>query len=168
MKRAAGFTLIELVIVIVILGILGAVAAPRFINLQDDAYAANINSLKGSIQSAATLANTKAVLGGWDKTASVDDKKVDEVTVQFAYGFPKANADGIIKMLQNDSAFTASGETDYNFDTIVAGQGEPAATATTIVIYPKGRAAQKTTCNVTYTQATDDSPVKIEAKTDGC
>ena len=39
MKRSAGFTLIELVIVIVILGILAVTAAPKFLNLQSDARA---------------------------------------------------------------------------------------------------------------------------------
>ena len=37
MKKQAGFTLIELVIVIIILGILAVTAAPKFLNLQDDA-----------------------------------------------------------------------------------------------------------------------------------
>ncbi|WP_219592386.1 prepilin-type N-terminal cleavage/methylation domain-containing protein, partial [Aeromonas salmonicida] len=37
MKKQAGFTLIELVIVIIILGILAVTAAPKFLNLQGDA-----------------------------------------------------------------------------------------------------------------------------------
>ncbi|MFH7563963.1 pilus assembly FimT family protein [Oceanimonas smirnovii] len=158
MKRAAGFTLIELVIVIVILGILGAVAAPRFINLQGDAYEANINGLKGSLQSAMTLANTRAVLEGDDKGAA--DVTIDGETVKFIHGFPTANADGILKMLQNfdtDAFTTFDGGAD-------AGD--------TLTIAPKARAgddAADTTCKVVYTAAkNDDTAAKITYETDGC
>ena len=50
MKRSAGFTLIELIIVIVILGILAVTAAPKFINLQGDARTSTVNGLKGAVQ----------------------------------------------------------------------------------------------------------------------
>ena len=46
MKRQQGFTLIELVVVIIILGILAVTAAPKFINLQSDARASAIQGLK--------------------------------------------------------------------------------------------------------------------------
>ncbi|GHY14243.1 MSHA biogenesis protein MshA [Vibrio cholerae] len=46
MKRQGGFTLIELVVVIVILGILAVTAAPRFLNLQGDARKASLQGLK--------------------------------------------------------------------------------------------------------------------------
>ncbi len=49
MKRQQGFTLIELVVVIVILGILAVTAAPKFMNLQGDARNASLQGLKGAI-----------------------------------------------------------------------------------------------------------------------
>lgn len=50
MKRQGGFTLIELVVVIVILGILSVTAAPRFLNLQDDARDSAAQGLRGAME----------------------------------------------------------------------------------------------------------------------
>ncbi|WP_448551079.1 type II secretion system protein [Thalassotalea montiporae] len=60
--KASGFTLIELVVVIVILGILSAVAVPRFINLSSDANEAALEALAGSLESTANLYNSKALV----------------------------------------------------------------------------------------------------------
>ncbi|MBA5764340.1 type II secretion system protein [Vibrio sp. 404] len=54
-NKPSGFTLIELVIVIVVLGILAVTAMPRLINLQSDARIAALNGLKGGMQSAADM-----------------------------------------------------------------------------------------------------------------
>ena len=117
MRKSAGFTLIELVIVIIILGILGAVAAPRLFNLQGDAYGANLNALKSSISTAATMANAKAQIAG--ELGGDDGDEIDGTAagksikgydgISFIYGYPEAleNADeltppaGILGTLEN-------------------------------------------------------------------
>ncbi|RWX54661.1 type II secretion system protein [Photobacterium chitinilyticum] len=64
MRFQRGFTLIELVVVIVLLGILAVTAAPRFLNVQDDAKDSTYLSLKGSFHSAVELFHSKWLVDG--------------------------------------------------------------------------------------------------------
>jgi len=59
-----GFTLIELVVVITILGILAAFAIPRFAGLEGNARAAVVEGLGGSVRAAAALAHSLSLVGG--------------------------------------------------------------------------------------------------------
>lgn len=91
MKRQGGFTLIELVVVIVILGILAVTAAPRFLNLQGDAREASIQGLKGAIDGAAGIVYGKSAVEGEELASSGED--VEGITT--AYGYPTADDAGI-------------------------------------------------------------------------
>jgi len=67
-----GFTLIELVVVIVILGILAAFAIPRYVNTTTDARIAAVNGLAGGLRSAVSLAKAKYQIVGNFTLATVD------------------------------------------------------------------------------------------------
>lgn len=86
MKKQAGFTLIELVIVIIILGILAVTAAPKFLNLQDDARLAAANGVKASLQSSSQLVYSKAAIEGIESTSGA--VSVANETINTSFGYP--------------------------------------------------------------------------------
>jgi len=145
MKKQQGFTLIELVVVIIILGILAVTAAPKFINLQGDARASALQGLKGAIQGANSLVYSKAALLGQEKgDASV---KVDDTsTVAILNGYMKATKASLEAGM--DITFDdASSQTAVKADWIIDSK---TGTPGTAKIYQHGAPAE---CYFTYTEA---------------
>ena len=81
-----GFTLIELVVVIVILGILAAFAVPRFMGLETQARVASVNSLAGTLRSAASMAHSVYMARGNPANPVV----IDGQNINFTNGYPDA------------------------------------------------------------------------------
>lgn len=118
MKRQGGFTLIELVVVIVILGILAVTAAPRFLNLQDDAKNAALEGLSGAMQGAAGIVYGKAAIEGVEASgASSVTMSGDDIKTVF--GYPAASENGILLAIEKSDDFTVlqSGNDDPTDDT---------------------------------------------------
>ena len=88
LKTQQGFTLIELVVVIVILGILAATAAPKFIDLTGDAKASTIQAVRGSVESATTLVHAKALIAGDSAVTGgldLDGDTTDEIALRYSW-----------------------------------------------------------------------------------
>lgn len=163
-NKSTGFTLIELVVVIAIIGIIAATALPRYINLQKQARTAKAQAIYGSIKSAAALARANCIveLAGLVNpvqcTTTGGKTKMDGLDIDMVNQYPAATATGIIAAAQLSA--TADGV-----------KITPGATGTDpVVIEISGGTAPN--CQIAYTAATSNAsgPVApvITLETSGC
>ena len=133
-KMQSGFTLVELIVVIVILGILAATAAPKFMDLSGDARKASLKGLEAAMRDANAMIYAKAAIagkvGGATGTPPVNSTiPVNGKDIELLYGFAKDVTNLVLAMDINTT----------DFDTATSGEIQVA------------KAPDKTKCKVKYT-----------------
>lgn len=149
MSKQQGFTLVELIVVIVILGILAATALPRFVNLQTEARVSAVQGFAGGVRSAVAVVNAKwfAVGSTGANTVTMADGTTVAVSTGANGGIPTGAAAGI------GTALRCSG-TDCN--------GFTADYGTTTTFRPNNGGSA--TCQVSYNEANGN----VTVDTSGC
>lgn len=144
-RQQSGFTLIELIMVIVVLGILAAFALPRFANLSTEARVSAIQGAAGAIRSASAIAHSASLAGQGTATSLT----LEGQPITMLNGYP--DSAGILLAAQISSG-----------DFVTVGtKGAPATVSAKSV-------ADATKCRVSYTEATTTTAPVITVDVSDC
>jgi MSHA pilin protein MshA len=169
-QQQRGFTLIELIIVIVILGILAVTAAPKFIDIQGDAKASTVKAVEGAVNSVSSIVYGKALIAS--ETAATGSVTVNGVATAVVFGYLADSVD--LTGLLNIGADMLA---DFESGTGGTGAaGVPDDSTSVIKFYGfddstfdySASPLSDTGCLIVYSEATSAVPATVVASTGGC
>jgi len=174
MKKAQGFTLIELIIVIIILGILAVTAAPKFIDIQGDAKAATLQGVKAALEGMKPMVYAKSALAGEERQAG-QSLTINGLRVDTEFGHPEAHYTYLANVLDIDRHVNTANPGDFWMVNDTTGTVDAVLIAPSSVSTRGNVTTLKATnCYVTYTEASEDATTgvittaQIEIEATGC
>lgn len=189
MNKRNGFTLIELVTTIVIMGTLAITMAPKFISFSSDAKAATLKAVAANIQSAANLAYSKALIQNKNNLTS-SELNIAGQKIKLAKGYPVAFFNGPMESgilgviaLTNISGYGSMRDNSQNefvyqlYNKSISVDKKWVTVPTLDITFGSlagngtngnAKTPENTHCYFTYWQATDKTTMRVTLDTSGC
>ena len=169
----SGFTLVELIVVIVLIGILSVIAIPRFVDFSEDAREAQLTKLAADLKSTSDLVYASSIIKNTAQPGVNATIDIGGQVIRTNSGYPMGNLNLAVKFLVNLDAITFT-----NVGVVCAvdwcGRGNQTSVAGPVTtsglltkIWPKGY-EWADRCGVIYDNPQDGNPPRIIVQTNDC